>query len=552
MSRDYSEILSTPLRVLVVDNNKDTAKIYKDLLELWGYKPILATGSGQPLLQDAKKKARESRCQMALVDLRLIDDFDNQDQSGLLLASQIKPTASIIITGYGTIQLAVESIQNQVAASFIIKGGPPEEIQEQLKRVASRTSASERSLQIGPPKTILTLAETLFEEKITTPCRDQLLDVLARLFPAAHSLTLIKMNPVSSTSGFAEVPRPRSVILKIREDGLQPVIVKLARRHKIETEVERYNQYIRKRLGSLSAPDFEEFETLWDIGGIKFSYTGNIEKTFEHLYKNEPVETIQHTLHRFFAHTWADHYQNARKVGNASLLELYRQVWEEDWIKRIETFPPLDPGQVMGPERWLRVEAPDPLAWFRQKILNDPDGPIGRAAETVIAVTHGDLHAGNLLIDDSNNAWVIDFERTGEGHALQDFIELESDLINRMLPGSEHLPFYHRLCFAVTAPAELGLLENDFGLAEPVNAKIIQTISIIRSLARECTGITDIHQYLVGLLFNTLFRATIIKNTSDPSELKSQYRALMLASIICHRLDHWDEPWPPENWLNLK
>jgi thiamine kinase-like enzyme len=56
--------------------------------------------------------------------------------------------------------------------------------------------------------------------------------------------------------------------------------------------------------------------------------------------------------------------------------------------------------------------------------------PIGRVAETSIAITHGDLHAGNLLIDDSNNIWVIDFERTGEGHVLQDFIELESDLIN--------------------------------------------------------------------------------------------------------------------------
>jgi ActR/RegA family two-component response regulator len=552
MVLDFSEIFSTPPRILVVDNDENTAKIYKDLLELWGFQPIVAEGSGQALLQDAREKARLHRCQFALVDLRLIDDFDNDDTSGLELARQIKPTVTIIVTGFASVPIAVENIQNRNAADFIIKGGPPQDIYEKLKRVAVKFCARERGLQIGPDKIILPLAETMFEETVPDSGRDQLLDILARLFPDARSIKLEKMNPAAITSGFAQVPRPRSVIVKVFEDDLQPVILKLARVRKIETEVERYNKYIYKRLLDHAAPNFDDSKKLWDIGGIKFSYTGNIEKTFEHLYKNETVKTIQHTLHRFFAHTWMGHYNNARKVTDASLLELYRQVWEDDWIRRIETFPPLDPGQVMGPERWLQVEAPEPLAWFRQRILNDPDGEIGHAAETAIAVTHGDLHAGNLLIDDSNNAWVIDFERTGEGHALQDFIELESDLINRMLPGGEHLPFYHRLCFAVTAPTELGPLNTDFGLTEPANAKIIQTISIIRSLARECTGITDIHQYLVGLLFNTLFRATIIKNTEDPSELKSQYRALMLASVICHRLDHWDEPWPPENWLNLK
>ncbi len=547
MAPDFSEIFSTPPRILIVDNDADTTKIYKDLLELWQFQPVVAEGSGQALLQDAGEKARIHRCQLALVDLRLIDDFDTDDQSGLELARQIKPTVTIIITGFASVPIVVENIQNRNVADFIIKGGPPQDIYEKLKRVAVKYCARERGLQISPAEIILPLAETMFEEAVPVPCRDQLLDILARLFPEARSIRLEKMNPAKITSGFAQVPRPRSVIVKVFEDDLQPVILKLARVHKIKTEVERYNKYIYKRLGSLSAPDFERFETLWDIGGIKFSYSGNIEETFEHFYKNQPQDVINKTLERFFHHTWASHYEKARRVEKIPLLDLYRQVWEDDWIKRVENFRSPDPGQVMGTERWQQAGASDPIAWFRRNILADP-GEVGRVSQTSVAVTHGDLHAANLLIDDSHNAWVIDFERSGEGHALQDFIELESDLINRMLSANEGFSQYFRLCLAVSAPKEIGNLGDSFDRDSSDMSKLIQTISKIRSLARKCTGITEARQYLIGLLFNTIFRATIIKEDASESERKSQYRALMLASVICHRLDHWDEPWPPEHW----
>ncbi|GAB4493855.1 MAG: hypothetical protein Fur0016_29840 [Anaerolineales bacterium] len=74
------------------------------------------------------------------------------------------------------------------------------------------------------------------------------------------------------------------------------------------------------------------------------------------------------------------------------------------------------------------------------------------------------------------------------------------------------------------------------------------TISHLRLLAHKCTGISDARQYLLGLLFNTLFRATI-STTNQRKQI--QQRALMLASILCHRLDHWEEAWPPPQWFNF-
>jgi len=97
---------------------------------------------------------------------------------------------------------------------------------------------------------------------------------------------------------------------------------------------------------------------------------------------------------------------------------------------------------------------------------------------------------------------------------------------------------------AVIQPLE----ETEITLIDMEMRKALQTVTTIRSLAREITNISNFQEYLLGLLFNTLFRATI---TPDKPLTDHQKRALMLASIICHRLDHWDEAWPPQEWHNL-
>ncbi|NOK57759.1 MAG: hypothetical protein GFH27_549287n63 [Chloroflexi bacterium AL-W] len=41
---------------------------------------------------------------------------------------------------------------------------------------------------------------------------------------------------------------------------------------------------------------------------------------------------------------------------------------------------------------------------------------------------HGDLHGRNILVDDHNRFWLIDFARVERSHALCDFVELETDI----------------------------------------------------------------------------------------------------------------------------
>jgi hypothetical protein len=348
------------------------------------------------------------------------------------------------------------------------------------------------------------------------------------------------------------VPRPRSVVLRVYEDDLQPMIVKIARREKIQKEVENFEKHIRGRLVGKHNTIFIEHVELWDIGGVRLSYVDALEGPFSSFVVSQPIEQIKESLEKFFLKTWSAHYQRASDVPNVSLFQLYCQVWDRDWVERARKAPLLDASMQMSPHLWELAKAQDPLEWIKFIVDNEgSDRDPTMVKETKIAVIHGDLHADNLLMDDTCYCWVVDFERTGKGHILQDFIELETDIITRIACAKDVFPSFYHFCVTVAGARVI----DDPVFATPSfddeTRKLLEVIEVIRRLAVQCTGITDFRQYLLGLYFNTIFRATITSQEHKSNREMKELRAWMLASILSYRLAAWDAPWPPEQWNRM-
>jgi hypothetical protein len=322
-------------------------------------------------------------------------------------------------------------------------------------------------------------------------------------------------------------------------------VVKLARAEKIQKEVENYYKFISRKLTGSFAANLLQRAVLWDIGGASYSFVGSDGvRTFSQYYEENSIADIEESLQSFFIGVWKKNYDHAHEQCNVSLFNLYSNVWGEWYEKRVKAFSPADFTGLSGIMQKLNI--PNPVEWLKKNIAESPSD-ISMVASTLLAVTHGDLHGDNLMVDNKKNVWVIDFERCCEGHALQDFIELEADIFNRLEAHNNSASAYLKMCIVVLKQKNIQALETlQAGTEDTHIEKALQTIFVIRSLACQLTGITDARQYLFGLLFNMFFRADIQREKGAQS---SMLRSLLIASLICHRLDHWDdETWPPVEW----
>src|SRR5262245_18463900 len=74
MSEQRAHLDDRP-RVLIVEDDEQTRAEFKELLQLWGYTPVVAEGWGAELVADATRLGWASRCHIALIDIRLMGDW---------------------------------------------------------------------------------------------------------------------------------------------------------------------------------------------------------------------------------------------------------------------------------------------------------------------------------------------------------------------------------------------------------------------------------------------------------------------------------------------
>lgn len=138
--------------------------------------------------------------------------------------------------------------------------------------------------------------------------------------------------------------------------------------------------------------------------------------------------------------------------------------------------------------------------------------------------------SGNIIVDDDAHAYVIDYERTGPGFYLRDFVELEKDVRLRLLRLEDDdimlalhldllltkqrypdkLPIWKEPAFGSSIISEEKLLEV---------RKAFAVICSIRKEAAQVAGLANMKEYYWALLMETLISAT--KSLELPVSLKS-------------------------------
>jgi DNA-binding NtrC family response regulator len=117
-------------RILMVDDEKQAANMLVDYLSNLGYQTVAAYGG-----YDALSKLEDGDFQLVITDLKM------PDMDGMELLEEVKKQDNkvvvIVITGYGTIEFAVEAIKKG-ADDFIPKPFKLEELEVIIKRALER------------------------------------------------------------------------------------------------------------------------------------------------------------------------------------------------------------------------------------------------------------------------------------------------------------------------------------------------------------------------------------------------------------------------------
>lgn len=139
-------------RILVVDDDEGIRKVLKTILEDEGF--IVDTAENG---KEAIKRASEKFYNIAVIDIRL------PDMEGIELLSKMKNwvprTRKIIVTGYPTVQNAIEAV-NKGADAYILK---PFDVEKVLATIKEQLRKQEEEKQYSQEK-VIEFIETRIKE----------------------------------------------------------------------------------------------------------------------------------------------------------------------------------------------------------------------------------------------------------------------------------------------------------------------------------------------------------------------------------------------------
>jgi len=429
-------------KILVVDNDADYLGSLTDYLETIGYEVYRAE-----TIERARQMLEYVWVHVVIIDIRLRDDRDPKDTSGLLLAKDpaYHSVPKIMLTRYPTIAAVREALSHALkglppAVDFIDKRDPnPQVLLTALDDAFKQHARLNFALNIAwsQPLSFPALINRLQAEHDNTRLLDrcaELEDLLRKLFYESKQLTIGRVLRHASQRIVLEV-------FAYSEAGAErQYVVSCGNKTEIAAETQRYSNVAPNAGGNNSTIKALEAETVRFAAAAYMLSNGDLEEitSFREYYQSKPQQLVAASLQRLYHETLAAWYRKGRKQlrdqgFSALLLEALGlrsdRLAPETLGHQCEAL-----GQhIIGAGLARQIEGGNGHVIFRfhdnttasyaDPIFDRYEQLLNPKLTILSGFIHGNIDAESILVDGTGQVWLIDFSRAGRAPLLLDLVE---------------------------------------------------------------------------------------------------------------------------------
>ncbi len=323
------------------------------------------------------------------------------------------------------------------------------------------------------------------------------------------------------------------------KQGLEilPTILKLSDAPIITREISNYQNHVKKFILNNTASIMGSFIYL-DFGGLRYNFlgitgTGRL-KWLRHLYNERPIQDVLPMVDRVYTcilKPWYGQpqygvqnlYKDQDPVINffgTAIFDMARQDLGIDADQPEIAFPELGIAPIINPYFFLKHRYPERYT---------------QGFKTYQCICHGDLNLQNILLDDRENIYIIDFSETRPRNAVSDFARLEVILTTEYFKTDQDddikalIPFIREL---LKVDSIRTLPEFHYPGNDPEVAKGYPLILRMREYARTVSLFeTDLIPYLIAML-EWIFPIACYTLSIPRKKLSAVYAALIVEKMI--------------------
>lgn len=538
-------------RILLIE---DQEQFYTPITRWLEDKSFHVTHAGTYL--EAKTAIHTSHFHLAIVDLNL-DNDDPDNEAGFDLLQEVRQIGlhpympCIMLTAYGDMRRTLRAFQDLRVAHFITKEAG---FRRNLLTAVNDTFNTDIKINFDleyDAKSTQIMAQIADDVnwsmtvKPDTPLLTmQLLDLFGKLFLDAKELAVSKLKPGLTGAAVIRVQptweygRGTSFVAKVGRD------------EKVRTEAERYEQYVINFLPPNTIAQVKDVAYTRHVGILLYTFTENDMvplKEFDEFYNAQDPLTIIQSLRNLFETTCLHWYDDSRSQSERqNLSTLYYDAFrfdEKKLIQRIQVvLPEYDAESPTYQFEQSGIQGINPVYWLNQH-QDECELSIYNS------ITHGDLTGRNIMVDQTNKCWLIDFYRTYDSHIMRDFVILETDIKYRLMPELSATEFL-MLEKALLDIDDTGREQTMMVRLRPDVIKATAIINALRSFAikfasggESSSNAASRREHLISLLMTTM---NVVRLRHVKEERKLQ--AMLSASLICAELDRvaGREPFYPQ------